>query len=129
MLASNTETATKNSSQVCPGEYFQSTFLSPSEVVFCAIELIINWGERGVTYVRSNPSLTSVQVNSDCIIPVNHLHLEFRERRQQGGRAVCGGKAEGGLIGVGVHHPLRIYPEPCSAHISLVLGEDHLGHL
>ena len=75
---------------------------------------------------RSNPSLTSVQVNSGCIVPVNHLHLEFREGRQQGGGGVGGGEAEGGLVGVGVHHPLRVHPEPRPAHISLVLGEHHL---
>ena len=72
-------------------------------------------------------SLTSVQVNSGCIIPVNHLHLEFREGRQQGGGGIGWDQAEGGLVSVRVHHSLRVDPEPRPAHISLVLSEHHLG--
>ena len=70
---------------------------------------------------------TSIQVNSDCIVPVNHLHLEPREGGQQRGGGVGGREAEWGLIGVRVHHSLRVDPEPRPAHISLVLCENHLG--
>ena len=70
---------------------------------------------------------TSIQVNSDCIVPVYHLHLEPREGGQQRGGGVGGREAEWGLIGVRVHHSLRVDPEPRPAHISLVLCENHLG--
>ena len=70
---------------------------------------------------------TSIQVNSDCIVPVDHLHLEPREGGQQRGGGVGGREAEWGLIGVRVHHSLRVDPEPRPAHISLVLCENHLG--
>ena len=69
---------------------------------------------------------TSIQVDSDSIIPVDHFHLDFWEGGQERGWSIGGSKAERCFVSVGVHHSLGIHPKPSSAHVSLVLCEHHL---